>query len=452
MPPTDHLRDLEQAVIGAVLLDPSVSDLIALEAGQMRDPRAQHVWGAIVSLRDAGQPVDTVTILAQLAKRGAANLVGEAYLAECALRVPTAANAEAYARSIRDASLMRQTQIALAEVLEVAKAGETTGPELIGMAMAALAKLDAGDAGTALTIATVVRKRFADLERIAQDRASGKTTLTGITTGISKLDEKLGGYQRGIVTLVGGRPGMGKSSIALAAADAASEQDIGVHVFSFEDGEASYADRCISRLSGVPAAALRECNLTRDDTVRIARAMSTFKARRRWRYHDKATMTASEIVRAVRQLRRENETEEVIVDYLHLVRDTADDRKRLRSDELLGERMLTFAAAAKADNMAYVVLAQLNRELEKRVDKRPTMADFRGSGNLEEYCKCALGMYRGSVYAETPVKGIDYDDDQPPPSLDEFEATAQVVIAKNNNGPAPARVFAQWHGPTTRIW
>src|SRR5690349_6860123 len=112
-PPIDHLRDLEQAVIGAVLLDASVFDLVTLEAGQMRDPRAQHVWGAIVQLRDVGQPIDGVTIMAQLAKRDALNLVGEAYLAECALRVPTAANAEAYARSIRDASLTRRTQVAL---------------------------------------------------------------------------------------------------------------------------------------------------------------------------------------------------------------------------------------------------------------------------------------------------------------------------------------------------
>jgi hypothetical protein len=118
--------------------------------------------------------------------------------------------------------------------------------------------------------------------------------------------------------------------------------------------------------------------------------------------------------------------------------------------EAITEIVTTFADAAKHDGLAYVAMSQLNREIEKRDDRRPQMSDLRESGSLEERAKCIVGLYRGSEYYDAPKKGVDYAEDRPAPSGDEFKRTVQLLVLKNSNG-RKGRIFARWNGPTTEI-
>ncbi|MGN6105451.1 MAG: replicative DNA helicase [Kofleriaceae bacterium] len=418
----------ENSVIGGILLKPDVlAQIDWLEASHFGYIPAAHAFGAIRDLEAAGTPIDVVTVEAQMQRRGLTDPVkGYHYLGECSLRVPTADNVIEYAKLIRDAALNRQLRLALDRVLS---SDEQSGAELLSMALGAVSKLDGELPDDASTIDEVVRRRFQALEEIAEQRARGARTMTGFPTGVSELDRLIGGWQSKIVTVVAARPGMGKSSLGLATADACSEAGFGVHLFSLEDSEDAYADRTMSRLSHVPAEAMRNASLDRTQLRSIASAWPKV-TKRNWIIDGRSGITADEIVRSVRKHKKQNQTRVVIVDYVQLVRRP----KGLSPHEALTEIVTTLADAAKHDDLAYVVMSQLNRGVESRTDKRPMMSDLRESGSLEDRAKCVVAIYRGVYYSTSPVEGKDYADGQPRHSDDEFERQVQFLLLKNNNG------------------
>lgn len=446
--PNQATYSLEASILGAVILDNgTLAQFPRLEVSDFLHAKHRAVFAACRNLEARNHPIDLVTLESELRRAGVES-VTPGDLGELALHVPTVDNAIEYVRQIRNASLARRIRLAIAELLEQ---DPHDGGELLTMAWAALSKLSDDQQDTTSTIADLIKRRFKQLEQIAEDRRTGARTMTGFPTGVAKLDEKLGGWQPGIVTIVAARPGMGKSSLGLATADASSAAGVGVHLFSLEDTEEAYADRTLSRASEVPAEQLRNAELQRGQCTAISRASIALRGRR-WLVDGRSGITADEIVRSVRRHRRSNETRVAIVDYVQLV--ARQRGSRLSRHEELTEIVTTLADAAKHDEIAYVVMSQLNRQLESRSDKRPQLSDLRESGSLEERAKCVVGIYRGSVYGE-PVKGVDWDQNWGPghdyaPSKADFESTAQLLVLKNSNGRTGA-VFAHWRGETTSI-
>lgn len=439
---------LEAGILAAVLMRPdSIAELPRIEPDDFFDLRHKAVFSAMRNLEASNAPIDVVTVVAQVAKwAGHNDTVTMDFLGELLLDVPSSENAIEYARQLRQVSLARRVEEALGDVLARGKRLVMDGNEMLSAAFAALAKLDEDQPDSTSTIAQLAAKRFKQLEQIAQERAAGGSTLTGFPTGVAKLDAHISGVQPGIVTIVAARPGMGKSSLGLAMADGASSAGFGVHVFSLEDTEESYSDRTLSRTSGVPAEAMRNAELNGKQIGSITLNAATLKGRR-WIVDGRSGISAEEIVRSVRRHKRANGTNVVIVDYVQLVR----RNPRQSPHEALSEIVTTLADAAKADRMAYVVMSQLNRQIESRQDKRPQLSDLRESGSLEERAKCVIGLYRGAYYG-APVKGIDYgwSGHEAPPSQTEHEGTVQLHVLKNSNGRTGC-VFATWNGPTTRI-
>ncbi len=443
----DAIDQLEQSVIGGILIRGENLALIpSLETDHFRGYRAKATWEAIRSLEAKGTPVDLSTLGSELERAGKLPAVSWEWLGLCAICVPTPDNLIEYATQLRDTALARRVMEAAAEVLEAGKRGERTGAELLSMAMAGLSTLDADTPENAAPVGDLVKRRMSQLEQIAADRESGATTMTGFPTGVDKLDEKLGGWQPGIVSIVAARPGMGKSSLGLATADACSKAGFGVHLFSLEDTEAAYADRAMSRTSQVPAEKLRNSSLSRVDMHDIGNAVRSLRQRRGWIVDSRSGVTADEIVRSVRRKRKENATRVVIVDYVQLVKCPP----RMSRHEALSEIVTTFADAAKHDSISYVIMSQLNRELEKRADRRPQLSDLRESGSLEERSKCVVAIYRGAAYDQGPKKGIDYGENEAMPSQQEFQRQVQLLVLKNSNGRT-GTIRALWDGPTTRM-
>jgi replicative DNA helicase len=450
----DAVDQLETSVIGAVLINSDTLALLpTLETDDFHNLRPKAVWEAIRNLEAARAPIDITTIGDELAKTGKLDQVGFGWLGECALKVPTVSNAIEYAKRLKDNALRWRVMNGISDVLDQAKRGQVTGAESLGLVLAMVSRLDAEQPEDALTIGELVKRRVREIERQDQERQNGGKTLTGSPTGISELDRMLGGWQPGIVNIVAARPAMGKSSLGLATADACSKTDEGVHVFSLEDTGAAYADRTLARESNVSAQSIRTCDLRQGKFQNVQDALRKLSRRQGWIFDDRSGVTAEEIVRSVRRRKRDNKTKVVIVDYIQLLR---KPYQRMSMHEAIGESITTLADAAKADGMAYVVMSQLNREIEKRDDKRPLLSDLRESGSLEERSKCVVGIYRGAVYG-SPQRDIDYDCECPgkehfckPPSDADFEAQVQLHILKNSNGPI-GKVFAHWHGPTTRM-
>ncbi len=436
----NQANELEQSVIGAILVKPETLDLLpTLETSDFSTIRARYTWNAIRCLQASGSAIDVVTVGDELAKAGNLAAVGYEWLGICALTVLD--NVVEYAKRIRDGGLRRSLLESMGNLIAAAQRDESsTGAELLSMALAAVSRHDAEQPECGSTIGEIVKRRLAQLEKYQAG------VLPGFPTGVARLDEKIGGWQPGIVSIVAARPAMGKSSLGLATADACSAAGHGVHLFSLEDTESAYADRTMSRSSGVWAENMRNADLNNGDVAKLGDAVRDLRRRKGWLVDGRSGVTADEIVRSVRRRKRENATKVVIVDYVQLVRKPG----RMSSHEALTEIVTTLADAAKQDGLAYVVMSQLNRDLEKREDKRPQLSDLRESGSLEERSKCVVGVYRGSVYGG-PKAEVDYDaKKESKPSDDEYRKQVQLLVLKNSNGRT-GKVTASWHGPTTRV-
>lgn len=438
---SQHIASLEASLIGAVFLQQDTFDLLDVKAADFFDPRAAVAWEAMRALREQQRPIDSVTVELEAVARGCN--IPPAYLGECAAHCPTVDNAIEYARLVKQEAVRRRVMLALSEALEACKNPEVTGPEAHNEALRLLSGIDSDTDDTTLNIQQVLETRFKQLGEQSDEE------LLGYPTGVKRLDELIGGWQTGIVSIVAARPGHGKSSMALATQDACSAAGHGVHLFSLEDTIESYADRVTARAAHVPADNIRRRKLSVGDKENIADAMRAKSAQKhRWILDRRAGLSADEIVRTVRRKARTNQTRVVIVDYLQLVRPPKGARF---GHEAVSLNLHTLADAAKNDGMAYLVLSQFNRGIEEREDRHPQLSDLRESGTIEERAKCIIGLYRGSAYSDTPGK-YDTDEQGNPLSGSTFARCIELCVLKNSNGKAPARLLAHWDGPLTRIW
>lgn len=452
-----HNLDAEASILGGILLRNAVLvELDQLEVEDFYDHKHKVVFEAMRRLQAHDRPIDIVTLEVEIAKGGKLEAIGGiAFLGELTLRVPTADNVVAYTATVRDHAMLRRLALAAGELIERIYTGADDAQELLGDAMQMLAQLDRARPDDASPIGDLALRRMRELELLAAARARGELAITGVPTGIKGLDKRLGGWQFGIVNLLAARPAMGKTATALASTDAATAAGYATHVFALEDGWRALTDRCLSRESGISAERLRQGDVRPENVRDLSNAITKLVLRTNWLVDDRAGLSATEIVRSVRRHRSRLGTRLVVVDYVQLVRRTPG----LSENEALDEIITTFATAAKADDLAYLVLSQLNRKVEERIDKRPQMADLRGSGALEERPKIIVGQYRGIEYHANPKRHIDYDCDCDGdvqacghvPDPDTFAKMCQLLVLKNSNGQT-GRVFASWRGETTEIW
>jgi replicative DNA helicase len=452
-----HHADAEASVLGGIILRNDVlSELDTLETEDFYLHQHKVVFEAMRNLETAQQPIDVVTLDAEIAKRGKSDSVGGiAFLGELALRVPTVDNVIAYAGLVKKAAQVRKLTLAASEITERCYDTEADGDELLGEGIQLLSSIDSVRTDSGAPVGEFVKRRIRELEDQWERRARGEQIWSGSPTGVKSLDKRISGYPFGDVAIICGRPGMGKSALALAASEASADEGFGVHVFAPEGGWRMYADRLISRKSNVSIEKLRNGDITPNETGSVSHALMRYALRPYWRLDDAGGLTATEIVRSVRKWKRKNKTRLVIVDYLQILK----RRDGASENEAIEEIVNVFGQAAPNDDIAWVLVSQLNRDVEKRPDKRPMMADLRGSGALEQVARLVVSPYRGSYYYDEPKRDIDFECNECSserrcphgPDVNTFQKQAQVLILKNNNGE-PGRVFASWNGPTTEIW
>ena len=425
---TDALSHAERDVVGICATWPDWLDVLDLAPHHFDGPQWRRCYEAMLDLRARRDAIEEATIHAELERRGWADSYSD-LIEACLNAPPVGDSAEAVAAIVRDGAVRRAVVHAMERTAKLHEFGET-GEGMLTDALRRLSEIDTGGGRAGATIGELIRQRSAELDELAAAKARGEEGMTGIPTGLEELDKLLGGIQRGIVTVVAGRPGMGKSAFGQAISDSASAAGHGVHVFSLEDTRAAYTDRAMARVSRVPGESIRTLALSNSELGSISRATRSLRERAGWYVDDRSGISADEVVRSVRRNRRENGTRLVLVDYLQLLKGRRGESKQ----EKAADAMVAFANAAKADDMAYVVFSQLNRGCEYRDDKRPILSDLRDAGEIEEYAKAVLFLFRPRVY----------HDDAPE---DEIE-----IIARKNNHGQTGTVSARWDGPTTRIF
>ena len=419
--------EAERSLLGAVMIRNEAIDETNLPDAAFYHPHHRAAWRTARELRAANQPIDPITIANAVTGWGSSAL-GElrskltAILAEGSITslVPQ------HAASVRECWVTRNALLIAAHAPEMVERG-VRGGELLSSLLGDLGAIQTEQPETAIGVARLAFDRAKDI----WEHTQGKVR-EGFSTGIERLDSVLGGLQPGIVTIGAGRPGMGKSAFAMGVTMANARGGVGAHVFSLEDTRSAYGDRVLARITGIPAEDMRNGRAvsTRGGFGKIRDRLNQLKgAELPWIVDDRSGIDAHEIVRSVRQHRASNKTEVVIVDYVQLL------RRPMRSSmhEHMGEQITILADAAKQDRMAYLVLSQLNRGLERREDKRPLLSDLRESGSLEERAKCVIGLYRPH----------EYDNSAP-------ENEIELHVLKNSQGQTGV-VNAHWHGPTTTI-
>jgi replicative DNA helicase len=451
--------EAEASVLGGIFLRSElIAQLDTLEVDDFYDMRHAVVWQAMRNLEVASKPVDVVTVGAEIARQGKLDAVGGySMLGELAARVPTADNVVAYAEIVQSKRRARDLMLAANEIYERGYEDGLDVEEYLSESIAKVSRIDRAKPQRARTAGEMAKARIAELEERAAAKERGEAVLNGVPSGIESLDADIGGYPLGDLSIIAARPGMGKTAMAMSSIDAASAMGMGVHVFSAEGGWRMAADRMLSRASKVPVTRLRSADLRAEDGLGLAQAALRYVKRANWLHDDTPGLSVTEVIRRVRKERKRLGTKAVFVDYLTILKYS----RGLEEHEALNEIVTLLAQFAVDEDIAVVGLAQLNRKVEDRTDKRPTASDIRGSGALEERPRMIVSPYRGAEYYSEPKEGIDYEctciaahmkggSCVCAPTAEQFARMVKVLMLKNSNG-AKGHYDATWIPETVEM-
>ncbi|QFS94552.1 Replicative DNA helicase (plasmid) [Mycobacterium sp. THAF192] len=414
-PPQD--LSAEQSALGGMLLS---KDAIADVLGKLRPadfyrPNHQSIYDAILDLYAKGEPADAVTVAAELDRRGVLQRVGGApYLHTLIATVPTAANAGYYADIIAEKALLRRLVEAGTRVVQYGYAGADGADiaEVVDRAQAEVYDVTERRASEDFVVLDDLLQTTMDEIDAIQ---SGSALSQGVPTGFSELDDVTTGLHGGQMVIVAGRPGHGKSTLALDFMRSCSiKHRMASIIFSLEMSKSEIVMRLLSAEARIKLADMRAGRLSDDDWAKMARRMSEISEAPLY-IDDSANLTMMEIRAKARRLKQKTDLRMIVVDYLQLM--TSGKRVESRQAEV-GEFSRSLKLLAKELDVPVIALSQLNRGPEQRVDKMPQLADLRESGNLEQDCDLAILIHRPDAH----------DRDSP------RAGEADLVVAKNRQG------------------
>jgi len=427
--------EAEQSLLGGLLLDSRRYDEVSAEIDSSDFYNRNHsrIYAAIQSCLEANQPVDVVTVSEVLERHDELEQIGGmAYIGTLANNTPGSANIMSYGRIIREKAILRKLIEASNDISTASYNPEGRKPrEVLDHAeqlIFGISESDGDKRDGFSGMDTLVAK---SLDRIEELGKSG-SSITGISTGFNKLDDKTSGLQKGDLVVVAGRPSMGKTSFCMNLAEyAAIELGKTVAVFSMEMPGEQLSTRLISSLGRVNSTRLRTGQLTDDDWPRITNAVSLL-SKAQIHVNDAAGLSPIELRSQARRLAREqNGLDMIVIDYLQLMQSSESNENRATE---ISNITRSLKMLAKELEVPVVILSQLNRSLEQRPDKRPVMSDLRESGAIEQDADVIFFIYRDEVYDdESPDKG-----------------TAEIIIGKQRNGPI-GRVKLAFIGEFTRF-
>jgi replicative DNA helicase len=437
---------IEQALLGAILNANSVFDVIEplVSADDFGERLHAQLFDTIANAREAGGLITLPLVVAAMGGHGTA-LIAEGmtagqYVARLAAEAVTISEAPAYAKQIREFA-NRRTILATTEIMAAGVQANQSSAEIAGAGIELLDEIAVKASAGATPQVSLREANDKSLARM-QHGMQNPGKLTGISWGIVGLDSKTGGLKRGEMFVLAGRPGMGKTALALCVARAASAAGEPSLFFSLEMGDVSLSDRNLADVAFDKRAPIPYYDIA-NGTVTNAQAQRLIEAarlQREWPLTiDPAPgLTVSQITARARKqkqvlARQGKRLGPVFVDHMHIVR-PSNRYSGARVNEV-GEISAALKSLAKELDVPVIALAQLSRALENRDDKRPTMADLRDSGTIEQDADAIIFVYREAYYLERATGGTA---EQQPACVDRLidaEDRLEAIIAKQRNGP-----------------
>jgi replicative DNA helicase len=405
--------EAERGVLGGLLRDNAViGDVLQiLKEDNFYTDAHRKVFRAITTLYDKGHPIDLVTLGEQLHQQKAIeDIGGYGYLAELWEAAPTAANAEHYARIVRDKAIVRNLIHAGTEILRDAYNQNAAADELLEVAERKILDIaEWGVTGQTYTLQDALAEAYDRIDSRHQ-RDHEHQMISGLATGFIDLDDKTAGLQNSELVIIAARPSVGKTAFSLnIARHIALEEGQPVFFVSLEQSRIELAERLLCAQAMVDSHKLRKGFLNSEDQQKLIRAAEELREAKFF-IDDSPGQSMLRIAANARRLKLRQNIKLVIIDYLQLV--DPDNRRDSRQEQVAGiSRRLKFLA--KELNIPVVACAQLNRTPEDRQDKKPRLADLRESGAIEQDADVVMLMHRP----------------------EDTEGVLEINVAKQRNGP-----------------
>lgn len=431
-----HNLEAERALLGAILLNNTAYDRVAdvVKPEQFAEVGNGVIFDAMATLINQGQRADGIKLRHLESDPNVQRLGGMTYIAQLLSSATTASSARDYGQAVRRLFMARET-IRVAEAISDAAYGVTPAEDPADLLAQGSAAFDAILEGAESSSLTQIGSAARNAVQRAQEAVENGGRVSGLTTGLADLDRLTGGFNPGELIVLAARPGMGKTALAIAIAYQVAKQGVPVGFFSLEMPSEQIARRLLCVMTGVPLGKIKHGDLDKRELESLNSAAAAM-GRLPLYINDAAGLHPAAVRARARALKRRHGRGLTIVDHIQIMR--GGERHQNRTAEIT-EISMGLKAAAKELEGPVLALAQLNRSVESRDDKRPTLADLRESGSIEQDADAVLFIYREEYYhrqkepnRESPSERNKHYDWQA--DLEEMKGKAEVIAAKQRDG------------------
>jgi replicative DNA helicase len=397
----DYIRHsatgIECNVLGALLIEPSTYAAIEgfLTEEDFYDGKNRIIFRAIDDLNREHRAVDMSIVAERLREKKELDAAGGvAYISSLTDNIASTVNVEHHARIVKQKSIERQLITLSMQTMKKVEELDDVG-DIMAWQHSEIDRLQAGIAGsrTAQHLSVHVKQAVTNMYIRRETAAAGR--YIGIPTGLWNIDRIVGGWQKTDLIIIAARPAMGKTAFALHFAKAAAQAGHPVALFSLEMSGESLANRLLLSESAANAYHFRSGKISDEETVEIEKASGVLHGLPVY-IDDNASASMSHVYSTVRQLNKQGRCELAIIDYLQLISGTKN-KNSYRGQEI-SQMSREAKRMAKELNIPVILLSQLNRESEKRSDKRPALSDLRESGALEQDSDLVCLLHRPEYY------------------------------------------------------
>jgi replicative DNA helicase len=415
-PTVPHSREAEEAVVGAVLINPEAYYDVAqfLTGEDFYIHRLRWIWEAFTRLHEGRVPIDLLTVADELERAGQlAEIGGPAFLTSLINQVPTSLNAESYGKIVEEHSVRRKMINAANKIASIAYNTEVNVNEVMGESEKAVFNVSERRLKHDLQ---PIKQVLSDYYDRIDELSKRPDEIHGVPTGFIDLDKMLTGLQPSDLLIIAGRPGQGKSGFLLSVAkNAALTHKKHVAIFSLEMSNEQVVQRLIAQETGIDSQRLRNGKFQEGERELFAHAIEVFGDTHIY-LDDTPAITPLQLRTKCRRLHMEFGIDLIILDYLQLMSGDTRNDNRVQEVSFISRNLKVLAREL---NVPVLAAAQLSRAVEQRTDKRPVLSDLRESGSLEQDADIVMFIYRPDQYEKDTAK----------------QNIAEIIISKHRNGP-----------------
>lgn len=411
-----HSQEAEEAVLGSMLTSRDAVSKVLQWLNDQHFYRESHsrIFSSMMELFDEGEPIDTVSLVDHLKKKKQLKAVGGAYYITGLMEsVPTVANVERYAKIVLEKALLRRLILISHDVTKDAYDDSREVDEILDQAEQAIFNISQKRMkGGFEQLEPILQQTFERLDKIHATPGS----VTGVASGLMDLDEITSGFQPGELVIIAGRPGMGKTSLALTMArNAAVDNNTPVGIFSLEMANHQLALRLLTAEARVDSHLVRTGKLPKTQWQNLGIAVGKL-AEASVYLDDTPGIGVLELRAKARRLLAEKKIGLLMIDYLQLMQGPRGVESRQQEISVISRSL---KGLAKELNVPVLALSQLSRAVENRSDHKPQLSDLRESGAIEQDADLVIFLYRPYIYSQD----------------EEDRGQAQIIVAKQRNGP-----------------